>query len=59
MCVPYIKDEKVNMQRFISGMPQSFWDRIEFDEHKTLEDTIWKARYCYEEFKNKAEPHED
>ena len=28
--VPYIKDEKVKMQRFISGLPQSFWDRIEF-----------------------------
>jgi hypothetical protein len=55
--VPYIKDEKVNMQQFISGLPQSFWDRIEFDEPKTLEDTIRKVRYCYEKFKNKIEPH--
>jgi hypothetical protein len=38
--VPYIKDEKVNMQRFISGLPQYFRDKIEFDEPKTLEDTI-------------------
>jgi len=52
--VPYIKDEKVNMQQFISRFPQSFWDIIEFDEPKTLEDTIIKARYCYEKFKNKA-----
>jgi hypothetical protein len=57
--VPYIKDEKVKMQRFISGLPQSFQDKIEFDEPNTLEDTIRKARYCYEKFKNKIEPHED
>jgi hypothetical protein len=57
--VPYIKDEKVKIQRFISGLPQSFQDIIEFDEPKTLEDTIWKARYCYEQFKNKVEPHKD
>jgi hypothetical protein len=57
--VPYIKDEKVKMQRFISGLPQPFQNKIEFDEPKTLEDTIQKARYCYEQFKKKAEPHED
>jgi hypothetical protein len=43
--VPYIKDEKVKMQRFISGLLQSFRDRIEFDEPRTLEDSIRKARY--------------
>ena len=57
--VPYIKDERENMQRFISGLPQSFQDRIEFDEPKTLEDVVWKVRYCYEKFKNKTKPHED
>jgi hypothetical protein len=51
--VPYIKDEKVKMQRFISGFPRPFRDRIEFDEPNTLEDTIRKARYFYEQFKNK------
>jgi hypothetical protein len=54
--VPYIKDEKVKMQRFLSGMPQSFWNRIEFDEPKTLEDAIQKARYCYEQLNHKEEP---
>ena len=34
--VPYIKDVKVKMQRFISGLPQSYQDIIEFDEPKTL-----------------------
>jgi hypothetical protein len=46
--VPYIKYEKVKVQRFISGLPQPYQDRIEFGEPKTLENTIWKARYCYE-----------
>ena len=57
--VPYIKDEKVKMKWFISGMPRSFRDKIEFDEPNTLEDIIRKARYCYEQFKNKTELHED
>jgi hypothetical protein len=57
--VPYIKDEKEKMQRFISGLPQTYRDRIEFDEPKTLEEAIWKARYCYEQFGSKTRPHED
>ena len=28
--VKYIKDEKVKIQRFLSGLPQSYKDRIEF-----------------------------
>ena len=54
--VPYIKDEKVNMQRFISGLPQSCWNRIEFDEPKTMEDVIQKFRYCYKQLNRKEEP---
>jgi hypothetical protein len=57
--VPYIRDEKVKMQRFIIGLPQSFWDRFEFDEPKTLEDIIRKSRYCHEKLKNKEGPHRD
>jgi hypothetical protein len=34
--VPYIKDEKVKMQWFISGLPQTYWGRIEFNKPKTL-----------------------
>jgi hypothetical protein len=40
-------------------LPQPYRDKIEFDEPKTLEDTIQKERYCYEQFKNKTEPHKD
>jgi hypothetical protein len=57
--VPYIKDEKVKLQQFINGLPQTYRDKIEFDELKTLEDTIQKARYCYEQFVSQKEPHKD
>ena len=30
--VRYIRDDKVKIQRFLSGLPQSYKDRIEFDE---------------------------
>jgi hypothetical protein len=51
--VPYIRDEKVKMQCFLSGIPQSYQDRIEFDEPKNLEETIQKVKYCYEQAKHK------
>jgi len=57
--VPYIKDEKMKIQSFNSGIPQSFQDKIELDEPNTLGDTIRKERYCYEQFKHKAEPPND
>ena len=46
--VPYIKVEKEKVQRFISGLPKKYQNIIEFDEPKTLEGTIRKARYCHE-----------
>jgi hypothetical protein len=56
--VPYIKAEKAKVQRFISGLPKDYQNRIEFDEPKTLEDTIRKARYCYEQLGHRTEPRE-
>ena len=38
--VRYIKDEKVKIQHFLSGLPQSYKDRIEFYEPRTLEEAI-------------------
>jgi hypothetical protein len=38
--VPYIKAEKAKVQRFISGLPRDYRNRIELDETKTLEETI-------------------
>ena len=46
--VPYIKDEKVKIQHFLSGLPQSYRYVIGFDEPMNLDDTIRKGKYCYE-----------
>ena len=43
--VRYIRDEKVKVQRFLSGFPKSYKDRIEFYEPRTLEDAIRKVKY--------------
>lgn len=51
--VPYHKDEKSKIQRFINGFPLSFEDWIEFDEPFSLEETITKLRNCYEQSKHK------
>ena len=51
----YIKDEKVKIQCFLSGLPQSYKDRIEFYEPRTLEEAIRKAKYCYEKGKRKPD----
>ena len=53
--VGYIKYEKVKIQCFLSGLPQSYKDQIEFYEPRTLEEAIRKYKYCYEQRKNKLE----
>ena len=55
--VQYIRDEKVKIQRFLSGLPQSYKDRIKFYEPRTLEEAIRKAKYCYEQIKGKPDYH--
>ena len=51
--VRYIKDDKVKIQHFLSGLPQSYKYRIDFDEPRTLEEAIRKAKYCYDQNKGK------
>ena len=46
--VPYIKEEKVKVQRFLSCLPQAYKDRIEFDNPRSLDEVLRKARLCYE-----------
>ena len=43
------------IQRFLSGLPQSYKDRIEFYEPRTLEEAIRKAKYCYKKSKRKPD----
>ena len=38
--VNYLRDEKVRVQRFLSGFPKNFRDQIEFVEPNTLNDVI-------------------
>ena len=51
--VRYIRDDKVKIQRFLSGISQAYKDRIEFDEPRTLEEAIRKAKYYYDQNKSK------
>ena len=53
----YIIDEKVKVQRFLSGLPQDYKDRIEFYEPRTLEESIRKDKYFYEQRKGKPDYH--
>ena len=55
--VRYIKYEKVKIQRFLSGLPRSYKDRIEFDEPRTLEEATKKAKYCFDQNKGKPDIH--
>ena len=57
--VPYLKYDKARIQGFLSGLPQSYQDRIEFDKPKTLDDTIRKEKCCYNESKHKHESSKD
>jgi hypothetical protein len=53
--VPYIKEDKVKIQRFLSCLPQSYKDIIEFDNPKSLNEVFRKARMCYEQYKQRSE----
>jgi hypothetical protein len=57
--IPYLKDEKARIHRLLSGFPQSYQEKIEFDEPKTLEGTIRKAKYCYYQSKHRKYPLKD
>jgi hypothetical protein len=32
----FIKDEKVNIHRFLSGIPSFYKEKIQYNEHRTL-----------------------
>ena len=55
--VRYIKDENVKIQLFLSGLPQSYKDKIDFYEPRTLEEAIRKDENCYEKRKGKLDYH--
>ena len=55
--VRYIKYDKLKIQHLVSVLTQSYKDRIEFDEPRTLEEAIRKAKYLYDQNKNEPDFH--
>ena len=53
--VPYIREDKVKIQRFLSYLPRSYKDRIEFDNPKTLRIFFRKAWMRYDQYKQRSE----
>jgi hypothetical protein len=52
--VPYIKEGKVKIQRFLIFLPRSYKDKIEFDNPKTLSEFFRKSRMCYDQYKQSS-----
>jgi len=52
--VPYIREEKAKVQGFVSSLPVSMRERIEFDNPKTMDEAIRKAQICYQQSKQKG-----
>jgi hypothetical protein len=51
--VPFIKGEAVKIQRYLSGLPPSIGDKIQYDDPKTMEETIRRAKCLYEQQREK------
>jgi hypothetical protein len=51
--IDFIKDEKVKIQRFLNGLPSFYSDNIQYDNPKTLEETIRRERHMYEHSKGR------
>jgi hypothetical protein len=50
--VGFIKDEKVKIQRFLSGTPTFYNDKIQYDNPRTLE-AIRKENHLYKQSKGR------
>lgn len=46
--VPYIREEKAKVQRFMSSLSAFMKERLEFDNPKTVDKAIRKAQICYQ-----------
>jgi len=47
--IDFIKDEKVKTQRFLSGLPSFYNEKILYDNPRTLEESIRVAKHLYEQ----------
>jgi hypothetical protein len=46
--VSFIKDEIVKIKRYFSGLPSFISDKKRYDDPKTLEETIRRAKCLYD-----------
>ena len=46
--VSFIKDETVKIQRYLSGLPTFLSDKIQYDDPKTMEETIRRVKCLYD-----------
>jgi hypothetical protein len=53
--VGFIKDEKAKIQRFLSGLPSLYSDKIHCDNPKTLEEAIRRSNNLYKH--NRGRPY--
>jgi hypothetical protein len=51
--VSFIKDEQVKIQRYLSGMPSIFSDKIQYDDPKTLDETIRRDKCLYDQHRGR------
>jgi hypothetical protein len=52
--VHLIKDDKVKIQRFMSGLPFFYNDKIQYDNPRTLEEAIRREKYLYEQSRGRS-----
>jgi hypothetical protein len=53
--VPFIRDEAVKIQKYLSGLPRTIGDKIQYDDPNTMEDTIRRAKFLFEQEREEAE----
>jgi hypothetical protein len=51
--VSFIKDESVNIHRYLSGLPPPIGDKIQYDDPKTMEEMIIKEKCLFEQQREK------
>jgi len=47
--VPYIHEEKAKVQQLVNSLPLFMKERLEYDNLKTMDEVIEKARICYQQ----------
>jgi hypothetical protein len=51
--VSFIKDETVKIHRYLSGLSSFISEKIQYDDPKTLEETIRQAKFLYDQQKSR------